>query len=141
MQNKKLLVLIVLTIVAVITWIYGLTATPMRKRKPSIAPQAIRQVERKQAGRGVIQGKGERKKSRYITLGRNPFIPKGTKAVEFRKLILNGVAWDEEGYKAVINNTVVEIGDKIGKNTIIDIRKNSVILNDGVSNFEIMLAE
>ena len=141
MQNKKLIILITLTVVAVITWIYGLTAAPKRGSRPSAAPQVMDQDEKGQAGEKIIQRKVERKRSVYTSLGRNPFMPKGTKAVEFRKLSLNGIVWDEEGYKAVINNTVVGIGDKIGKNIVIDITKNSVILNDGVSDFEVMLAE
>ncbi len=139
MQNKKLVILIVLSAIAVFTLIHGITTTPRGKRRYS-ARLTPGQDERDRSAE-IIQDKRQKKKSRYASLGRNPFMPKGTKATGFRRLILNGIVLDEDGYKAIINDTIVGIGDKVNKNTVVDIRKDSVVLSDGVDNFELRLSE
>jgi hypothetical protein len=39
----------------------------------------------------------------------------------------------------VINHKVVKKGDKAGKNTVVEIKGDRVILNDGSEDFEIKL--
>ena len=58
---------------------------------------------------------------------------------EFTGLSLNGIVWDEENPKAIINGAIIGIGDKLGVNTIVDIKKDRVILNDGAADFELIL--
>jgi len=54
-------------------------------------------------------------------------------------LYLSGILWDEEVPAAIINDEIVEIGDEIAGSTVIDIKEDSVILNDGSRNFELNL--
>lgn len=46
-------------------------------------------------------------------------------------LTLEGVMWDEKEPYAVINGEVVKKGDKLGKTTVVQIQKDSVIVSDG----------
>lgn len=55
------------------------------------------------------------------------------------KLILNGIAWDQKNPRAVINNRIVTIGDKVGNSTVVEILRDHVVLNDGTANFEFRL--
>ncbi len=54
-------------------------------------------------------------------------------------LNLAGILWDEESPKVIINDEILGIGDDIDGNTIVDIRQNKVILNDGSKDFELRL--
>jgi hypothetical protein len=54
-------------------------------------------------------------------------------------LEVGGIIWDAESPRALINEEVVEKGDKIGQYTVKEIRQESVILNDGVKDLELKL--
>jgi len=56
-------------------------------------------------------------------------------------LHLQGIAWDKKNKTAMINDAIIENGYKIEGNTVIEIRKDRVILNDGISDFELILGE
>ena len=64
---------------------------------------------------------------------------------EFEKrlssLSLTGIISTDNGPAAVINNRIVRIGDKIGTNKVIQIKGDSVVLNDGSKDFELKLTE
>lgn len=70
--------------------------------------------------------------------GRDPFIFGETRTAE-GGLVLNGIAWDETNPSAIINNTVVRIGDGVGGNRVVDIQKNRVILSKDVNTYELNL--
>jgi len=69
-----------------------------------------------------------------LELMRDPFRPapvvKSAGSVSER-LILNGIIWDPKDPKAVINNTIVEVGDKINGFEVVEIDELKVIVNDG----------
>jgi hypothetical protein len=140
MQNKKLIALIILSVCAVISLVYGMVAPTRSKGRQPISSKPSRDKPVKIAETGFF-AKRDAKKSNYATWGRNPFIPKEVVIKKIPKFILNGIVFDEKGPRAVINDEIVGIGDKIGKNTIVDIRRDSVILNDGISDIELRLEE
>jgi len=49
--------------------------------------------------------------------------------------------WSEKNPGAMINDTIVKNGDRIGDNTVIEIRQDKVILSDGTKDFELKLKE
>ena len=57
------------------------------------------------------------------------------------KLQLFLIFLHKESPKAVINGKTVEIGDKINNFTIVDIKADRVILNDGEESFELSMGE
>ncbi|MDD5449468.1 MAG: hypothetical protein PHO42_02595 [Candidatus Omnitrophica bacterium] len=72
-------------------------------------------------------------RTRFTSWGRNPFLTR----ISLTDAGLAGILWDEKSPKAIIGGSIVGIGDKIGGNTVVDIQKDRVILNDGSENFEI----
>ena len=56
-------------------------------------------------------------------------------------IALSGILWDVKDSKAVINGEIVGIGDEINKYSVVDIDRNSVVLNNGTKDIEISLEE
>ena len=52
---------------------------------------------------------------------------------------LNGISWDAAKPVAVIDETIVEIGDMVGEYMIIDIERNSVTISDGTEKIKLRL--
>lgn len=133
MQDKKFLTLIVLSIFAVISLVYGITAYPkVRKDQAAVSqvgsftPPAVYAAAERRA-----------KRSKFKSWKRNPFVPVGAPA--FSNLVLSGIIWNKEKPKAVIDGALVSKGDKINGNTVLDIQTNRVILTDGTKDFELKL--
>ena len=141
MQNKKVLVLVILSISAVISLIYGVTAPP--KRRTSVSPNAVAASRAGSIPSAAIIVPTQRttKKTKFTSWGRNPFAPTGIAGAAGSKPVLNGIVWDNQSPTAILNDDIVGIGDKVGTNTVVDITPNSVVLNDGTENFELRLAD
>lgn len=54
-------------------------------------------------------------------------------------LTLTGIIWDKDNPLAIINDSMLRKGDALGANKVIEIRPDSVTLNDGVNNIELTL--
>ena len=73
----------------------------------------------------------ERKKAKtsYTDWGRNPFMllerPKAS--------VLEGIMWDAQNPKAIINGYILGIGEKIGLEEIVDIQPTSVTVKSGTT--------
>ncbi|MFH1395291.1 MAG: hypothetical protein ABIH09_03960 [Candidatus Omnitrophota bacterium] len=52
---------------------------------------------------------------------------------------LQGIVSDGGESHAIINGNIVSVGDKVGNNTVLEIKENSVVVNDGSENIEIKL--
>lgn len=143
MQNKKLVVLIILGIAAVFSLIYGITASPKGKGARAAKPAITRESETIPPVKKLLLKERHAVKTMFTSWGRNPFIQEKIRekppVPESLKLTLNGIMWSVQNPMVLINNTILGKGDKIGKNTIVDIKRNSVILNDGTRDFEIKL--
>ena len=76
-----------------------------------------------------------------LALERDPFsAARIAKAEESSTdLTITGIVWDKETPKAIINGLIVEIGERLGANTIADIKQDRVILYDGSDYFELKL--
>jgi hypothetical protein len=80
--------------------------------------------------------------TKNLKLKRDPFILGpviSTEEISPSGLSITGILWDRENPIAIINDNIVRIGDKIGTNNVVDIKQDSVILNDGIKNFELNL--
>ncbi len=51
--------------------------------------------------------------------------------------VLNGIFWDDQNPSAVINNRYVAVNDTFGEYTVMAIRKNVVVLSDGMDHIEL----
>ncbi len=75
-----------------------------------------------------------------LSWGRCPFSGKvyygESKALDLK---LSGVLWDQDNPQAIINGEILEVGQRIGKFTIIEIHSEGVIISDGTSKFELKI--
>ena len=54
---------------------------------------------------------------------------------------LDGISWDEKMPVAIINGEIVQAGSRVGPATVIEIRRDLVILNDGSADFALYLQQ
>lgn len=121
--------------------LYGITSGPKRKRTVAPVSGAISRDKTAPVVRQIIPIKRRAAKTNFVSWGRSPFILRRSSISAVKKLVLNGIMWDKENPLAVINDEVVKIGAEIGKNTVVDIKEDSVILNDGTNNFKLRLGQ
>lgn len=92
------------------------------------------------AGEALAADARQARRSEYASWGRNPFL---TKEIFLQKktLGLSGVIWDSTNPRAIIDNTIVGVGDSVSGARVVEIRKSSVVLNDGERDFELELGQ
>ena len=141
MQNKKLIGLIVLGIGAISSLIYGIV-TPSKVRRMAskgslhIKMQAKVTAEKSASSASVAATGGPRKDS-FTDWGRDPFSSGPPATVS--EMVLTGILWDSSAPLAMINDNPVAAGDKIGGCTVVEIKKDRVILKDDTKDFELLL--
>lgn len=136
MQDKKVIILIVLLIFAVMSIVYGIMTPSKYKRTagPSVST-AQSPVDTSLAGNAAMKRKAKR--TRFKSWKRNPFV--SASSASPTALVLNGIIWSKEKPRAMIGDMIVTEGDKIGEVRIVDIKPNKVILNDGTKEFELKM--
>lgn len=141
MQNKKIIILIILGIVAVISLFYGMFAPSKARRniilKQTSTPRELTLIVEKGTARLIRNAK----KTVYSSWPRDPFSVSPAPIKGYGGLILNGIMWDKEKPAAIINDNIVKIGDKISGNAVVDIKQDRVILSDGIKDFELKLGQ
>jgi type II secretory pathway component PulC len=135
MQNKKVIILIALAIFAVISLIHGIMAKP----KAKTAIPGIITAGELQAPQGGLFVERRAKRSKFTSWKRSPFVASGTSTSS--NLVLSGVIWNKDKPKAMIGDIIVTKGSKIEGNTVVDIKPDRVILNDGTKDFELKIAK
>ena len=132
MQDKKVIALIILAILAVISLIYGVTASP----KTRVKSAAVSQSQTVTPSPNVASVQRRARRSQFKVWKKSPFARARIKP-EAPKFVLNGIIWSDVKPRAMIGNTMVVKGDTIDGNKVIDIRPGKVILSDGTKNFEL----
>ena len=142
MQNKKIIILIALGIVAFISLMYGLSAKPKWQKNADNQGTVIKNTGGTANPENVVgQVKRRAKRTQSHTWKRSPFIPKGAPGAAYSKLVLNGILASGKEFKAMIGDAVVGKGDKVEGNTVVEVKQDEVILNDGTKDFELKLAK
>ncbi|MFH0763584.1 MAG: hypothetical protein V1927_01090 [Candidatus Omnitrophota bacterium] len=143
MNNKKVIILIVLGIAAVFSLIRGITAPARARRAISVSgtPDIIRQNENTPDVNEPAEIKRRAVRTKFKSWARSPFAPGGFSKSTSSSLSLGGIMWNAENPKAMIGDMIVKKGDKVGDYVVIQVRKDSVILNDGSKNIELKLRE
>lgn len=139
MQNKKLIILAILGILAIFSLIYGIVASPKTRRSPQVRELDIQPEREVYLTEKPILTQRVAKRTNYASWSRNPFTLQKTSSKAFKGLILDGIIWDKEKPMALINGEIVKIGDSVSANLVVDIKQDRVILNDGAKDFELKL--
>jgi len=90
----------------------------------------------------------KRAKSHYQDWGRNPFVFEGEifgisdkelveEGLTPQQIVLEGIVYNQSKPSVIIANKVLGIGAIVGVNTIKEIKKNKVIFNNGMTDFEL----
>jgi len=138
--DKKIIALIIVSIIAVIALIYGIITPSKIKRAAMAESEKTKQIKQKEefSQTGPFLSR-KALKSSYKQWGRSPFSLSA--ATGPHGLKLDGILWDKKAPRAVINDVIVGAGDKIGNIIIREIRQDRVILNDGNGDFELKLGD
>lgn len=140
MKDKKIIILGILAFLAVISLIHGVISRPRgRAARPSANAAGARENTAAQTAATIGQIRRKAVKSKFTSLKRSPFIPTTASGASSSNLILGGIMWDKKMPKAMISNTVVKKGDRIGGYTVTEINEAAVILSDGIKYLELKL--
>ncbi len=84
-----------------------------------------------------VMGPAPRKRTEFIDWGRNPFVrPEGKEeTVDISNLTVFAIIWEGEKAEAMINESIVHVGDRIADKTVKRIEQNRVILTDGTEDY------
>jgi len=137
-EKKIKIVLVFLIVTAVFIWSKGCQRASAPKTSLDASQSFLNQAEMSSL-LAMNQGPKSSSRSVYPAWGRNPFVLET--AQNAGKLILNGILWDDEKPQALIGDHIVSKGDSIGSSIVVDIKKDSVILNNGIEDLELKLGE
>lgn len=137
-NNAKLILVIVLGIAAVFSVMHGITASSSKRNRAAAPAVMADQNQKSVSGEKVLPMKRLAARTKFKAWRRHLFMPVETTG-ESSAPVLSGIFAKGNIYKAMIGDTIVMKGDKIGSNTVIDVQKNKVILNDGTKDFELKL--
>jgi len=143
MPDKKIIILVSLSIVALASLVWGVVASGIIKSgrpKAAVVASEVRPGAQDSAADFSIPDFKfkPRPKSAFNSWGRNPFSLHNKADRDFT---LSGIFRDRDKPTAIINNKIVAIGDKIEGFNVTAIRENSVVVNDGKADFELRLGE
>lgn len=139
MEKKK--IEIIVTSIGIVILIF--IVVPKKSHPPSPVKAGKEDRLRRMSAEVLTKADKSQTLKKAITAqkwGRDPFIFGETKTAETGGLSLNGILWDEIAPSAIINNTVVKIGDEVDGNRVVDIQKERVILSKEGSTYELNLA-
>lgn len=142
--NKKDTTQLIVTISLVFVLILLLINVGTRKKtKKIVSPKASPQssAESPKELRKPIEYTQLKEESQRLTSNRDPFSKKTSEhsVSASRDLSLSGIVWDKQNPTAIINDTIVKIGEEISGSTVVDIKEGYVVLNDGKENFVLKL--
>lgn len=142
-KNKKLIILAVLLVVVIFVWGRAFVFPPGKKGNRTAVGTVDSSSGNKISEDSLIQEVPKRvwAKSAYPSWGRDPFTLPKTPVDISVELKLKGIMWDKDNPLTIINGKVLKRGDKIGTNTVIDIKQDRVILSDGDREFELKLGK
>ncbi len=140
MKNSRLIILFGLIIIMIFVW-----STSFKKNKrPRSISKGLGTVESEEEIKSFVTWADKslkaRKTSSFKEWGRNPFTLTPGMIAESSFHLL-GILWDIKTPQAIINDTIVKVGDVIDGYRVVDVQKNKVILNNANNTFELILWE
>ncbi|MFA4889542.1 MAG: hypothetical protein WC628_08240 [Candidatus Omnitrophota bacterium] len=140
MRDKKIIILAVLSIAAVLSLVHGIFKANVTAKKEFVALPAA-SLPKLELSPGLFTKEFQlrpRQKTLFSSWGRNPFSLHNSADRDFS---LSGIFQDQDNPSAIINEKIVVAGDKIEGCHVSAIKEKSVILNDGSNDFELRLGE
>lgn len=145
MEKKRLEIIVTSALIAVciLFWIKTLKGlrkeSPLKKALPLAVPSEVG-AGRKDFALPLKQIPVAEEAD--LNWGRDPFsgyeYSVGPREVNLK---LSGILWDDQKPACIINDNIVGKGERVAGQTVVDIRKDKVILNDGNRDFELKLPD
>lgn len=137
MTDRQRWALIVLGILVALVWIRGLTVRPVRSHRAAplkskvFEPAPVNSEPTPVSRSPAIPSRSEE-------WGDNPFLmerrlPTEPVNIGAKGQTLAGILWDPKNPSAIVDNRLVKVGDRIGAWQVVEIRKEEVILSDGMA--------
>lgn len=147
MDKKKIELAVTVILVVLFLSLLSNTFKKTSKRSKPEAPAQIKKVaEKKTITMKAEMAAGEKlsqEKAKLLYWGRDPFVlvQRGELfETAATSLVLVGIVWERnKPAKALINNEIYKVGDRVGDIEILEIRKNSVVIKEGETTKEITL--
>ena len=139
MRNSKVVLLIGLSVLAVLSLLYGILAPSPSRRGASSAPSASEPLPPSSEDFMFLERSARR--STMVGSSRNPFLAERVAIEKAGGLTLRGIVWDEQNPKAVINDRIVGSGETVAGRKVVKIEQTRVILNDGTNEVELKLGQ
>lgn len=138
-MNKQKIELIV-TVTLAILFLMILLSTCSRVSKKPKPVKITQEVTQRKISKDIRKPLERERRSTALTWGRDPFVLVEMGSVDKdTSLVLGGIIWHRNQPKAVINDEIYKIGDKIGDIQIVDIKKNSIVIEENNQTREITL--
>ncbi|MBL7151294.1 MAG: hypothetical protein ISS89_01710 [Candidatus Omnitrophica bacterium] len=156
-MKKKSLIELVLTAILIVVLLFAVNNAikrPKRSAPPAVnpgvknIPLAADKIPKTKAAQAAMPVKHQyqiqEEEGQKLELKRDPFaaiapVVAKSQAAEASSITLSGILWDENNPLAIINNKVVKKADSVSGCRVIEIKRNSVVLNDGTRDFELKL--
>ncbi|MDP2912826.1 MAG: hypothetical protein Q8N91_02330 [Candidatus Omnitrophota bacterium] len=139
MKDKKVVILIILGICALISLSYGILSLPKGRRQAPPVSEAVSWAEKIKPAEGADGAHRRAARTKFKSWVKHPFAPKGGPASV--RLVLSGIVGSAKNPKAMIGDVIVGVGDKVGQYKVVAVGKNRVILNDGAKDIELKLKQ
>ena len=144
-KNIELIVTGVLVLILVSAFVNSLNTIKKKKSSSSVvstmsATSAIAVSEEQVPVKEISVLQEE--ETAKLEMRRDPFTAAPIKPQETSSssIQLNGILWDKTNPMAIINESIVKVGDRVGAYIVVSIKQDSVILNDGNRDFELRLS-
>jgi len=132
-RNRKVAILIVLMTAVVFVWV------PKGKKTKDVSSTTT-SVTFEQAI--PVTRAVPRKRTEFVDWGRNPFAgPQREEVGSISNLTLFSIILSDEEALALINESIVRVGDKITDKAVKRIEQNRVVLTDGTKDYVLELRE
>lgn len=149
MDKKKIQIAITAALVIVLILVSINNADRIKKKispvsLPAAAPAAELASQQSGGAPAVLKEQSQAKYTEAAKLEwmRDPFSDKIYLSEKGEiDLKLSGILWDEKNPSAIISDKVVTEGDTVGKYTVLKIKEERVILNDGIKNVELIIGK
>lgn len=144
LQDRKLVLLIVLSIAAAVSLAHGILKPVGPKSKSESMHQAesiVREISQFTQSQHLVERRVKRGNNEKWN--RDPFqSPYFSAELARNDFVLQGIAWDEKNPQALIGDEIYSAGGRVeGNITVKAIKKQSVILTNGEMNLELKLGE
>lgn len=135
MDKKRIEIIITSALILLFIFASINAIKALKKKAVGVSGPVSRQIRKE------ILAKQQEQKEIFENLVwvRCPFSGKVYSSAEGIELNLMGIIWDKQAPLAIINDSIVKPGDRMGANRVIAIEPDRVILNDGTKDFELKL--